>query len=73
MRGRTHRQGRDPELEFVISQGSSMGVDLEHRTHLAINRSTSVDISKYHAYETSHASEGVNLLNEHERINPRRR
>jgi len=46
-------------------------VDLEHGTHLTINGSTSVktDVTNYHAQETSHAREGIDLLNE--QINPR--
>jgi hypothetical protein len=47
------------------------GVDLEHGTHLTIYKSINVqtDITNYHAQETSHACEGVNLPNE--QINPR--
>ncbi len=46
---------------------------LEHGIHLTINRSVDVktDNTEYHAHETSHAREGVNLLNE--QINPRLR
>jgi len=64
---RTHGYGRDPELEFVISQGSTtVWGDREHGTHLTINRSINVqtESTNYHAEETNHACEGVNLLNE---------
>ena len=41
-------------------------VDLEHSTHLTINRSSGVqtDSTNYHGQETRHTREGVNLLNE---------
>ena len=63
---RTHSRGRDPELEIRNQSGFKYGVDIEYGTHLTINRSTNVinDFSKYHQQKTSHASEGVNLLNE---------
>ena len=68
IRKRTHNHGRDPDLEFVISQGSGLKyeVDLVHGTHLTINKSINVqtESTNYHAQETSHACEGVNLLNE---------
>jgi hypothetical protein len=45
--------------------------DLEHGTHLTINRSSGVqtDSTSYHAQEARHTCEGVNLLNE--KINPK--
>jgi hypothetical protein len=55
------------EIQSLISESVRTHVlyrvDREHDTYLTINRSSSVqtDIINYHAEETSHTREGVNL------------
>lgn len=58
----THSQERIPDLKLVIS--AQIWVDIEHSTHLTINKGFNVQTgsTKYHAQETSHARERVNLL-----------